>query len=89
MIDGLDFSEELTRAKFEELNADLFKKTMDPVSIALEDSGLKKSQIDEIVLVGGSTRIPKIRSLVKEFFNGKEPNTGINPDEAVAFGAAV
>lgn len=89
LIDGIDFSEELTRAKFEELNADLFKKTMDPVNIALEDSGLKKSQIDEIVLVGGSTRIPKIRSLVKEFFNGKEPNTGINPDEAVAFGAAV
>lgn len=62
---------------------------MDPVNIALEDSGLKKSQIDEIVLVGGSTRIPKIRALVKEFFNNKEPNTGINPDEAVAFGAAV
>lgn len=60
-----------------------------PVETALQDSGLKKSQIDEIVLVGGSTRIPKIRSLVKEFFNGKEPNTGINPDEAIAFGAAV
>jgi endoplasmic reticulum chaperone BiP len=55
----------------------------------LEDSGLKKNEIDEIVLVGGSTRIPKIRSLVKDFFNGKDPNTGINPDEAVAFGAAV
>jgi heat shock protein 5 len=62
---------------------------MDPVSMALEDSGLKKNQIDEIVLVGGSTRIPKVRQLVKDFFNGKEPNTGINPDEAVAFGAAV
>jgi molecular chaperone DnaK (HSP70) len=55
----------------------------------LEDSGLKKTEIDEIVLVGGSTRIPKVRQLVKEFFNGKEPNTGINPDEAVAYGAAV
>jgi len=89
LFDGQDFSEELTRAKFEELNADLFKNTMGPVGVALEDSGLKKNQIDEIVLVGGSTRIPKVRQLVKEFFNGKEPNTGINPDEAVAFGAAV
>lgn len=89
LYEGFDFSEELTRAKFEELNADLFKKTMEPVNIALEDSGMKKSQIDEIVLVGGSTRIPKVRQLVKEFFNGKEPNTGINPDEAVAYGAAV
>ena len=62
---------------------------MGPVGQALEDSGLKKDKIDEIVLVGGSTRIPKIRQLVKEYFNGKEPNTGINPDEAVAFGAAV
>ncbi len=89
LFEGLDFSEELTRAKFEELNSDLFKNTMKPVEAALEDSGLKKKDIDEIVLVGGSTRIPKIRQLVKEFFNGKEPNTGINPDEAVAFGAAV
>jgi heat shock protein 5 len=89
LFEGYDFSEELTRAKFEEINADLFKKTMDPVATALEDSGLKKSQIDEIVLVGGSTRIPKVRQLVKEYFNNKEPNTGINPDEAVAFGAAV
>jgi endoplasmic reticulum chaperone BiP len=62
---------------------------MKPVEAALEDSGLTKAQIDEIVLVGGSTRIPKIRQLVKDHFNGKEPNTGINPDEAVAFGAAV
>ena len=61
LFEGLDFSEELTRAKFEELNADLFKNTMDPVNLALEDSGLKKNEIDEIVLVGGSTRIPKIR----------------------------
>ncbi len=89
LYEGVDFSEVLTRAKFEELNADLFKNTMGPVNSALEDSGFKKNQIDEIVLVGGSTRIPKIRQLVKDFFNGKEPNTGINPDEAVAFGAAV
>lgn len=64
LVEGLDFKEELTRAKFEELNADLFKKTIAPVQTALEDSGLKKSEIDEIVLVGGSTRIPKIRKLV-------------------------
>ena len=62
---------------------------MKPVETALDESGFKKSQIDEIVLVGGSTRIPKVRQLVKDFFNGKEPNTGINPDEAVAYGAAV
>lgn len=89
LYEGLDFSEVLTRARFEELNSDLFKNTLGPVQTALDDSGLKKNQIDEIVLVGGSTRIPKIRQLVKDFFNGKEPNTGINPDEAVAFGAAV
>ncbi|XP_065821489.1 endoplasmic reticulum chaperone BiP isoform X2 [Labrus bergylta] len=84
-----DFSETLTRAKFEELNMDLFRSTMKPVQKVLEDSGLKKPDIDEIVLVGGSTRIPKIQQLVKEFFNGKEPCRGINPDEAVAYGAAV
>jgi len=85
----LDLDEVLTRARFEELNSDLFKKTLGPVQTALEDSGLKKNEIDEIVLVGGSTRIPKVRQLVKDFFNGKEPNTGINPDEAIAYGAAV
>ena len=89
LVDGEDFSETLTRAKFEELNADLFQKTLKPVKQVLEDADLKKSQIDEIVLVGGSTRIPKIQQLIKEFFNGKEPNRGINPDEAVAYGAAV
>jgi len=89
LVEGIDVDEILTRAKFEELNADLFKKTLTPVQTALEDSGLKKNEIDEIVLVGGSTRIPKIRQLVKDFFNGKDPNTGINPDEAVAYGAAV
>jgi len=79
----------LTRAKFEELCADIFKSTLKPVESVLKDSGLKKSEVDEIVLVGGSTRIPKIQNLIKEFFNGKEPNRGINPDEAVANGAAV
>nr|ADM83425.1 heat shock protein 70-3 [Panonychus citri] len=88
-FDGEDFSEVLTRAKFEELNMDLFKSTLKPVQKVLEDADLQKKDIDEIVLVGGSTRIPKIQQLVKEFFNGKEPTQGINPDEAVAYGAAV
>merc|ERR1719460_1335251 len=89
LFDGVDFSETLTRARFEELNMDLFKKTLGPVKKVMEDSSFKKTQIDEIVLVGGSTRIPKVQTLIKDFFNGKEPNKGINPDEAVAFGAAV
>jgi len=89
LIDGIDFSETITRARFEELCADLFKKTLQPVQQVLDDSGLKKSEIDEVVLVGGSTRIPKVQQLIKDFFNGKEPNRGINPDEAVAYGAAV
>jgi len=89
LFDGIDFSETLTRARFEELNADLFKKTLGPVKQVMEDSGLKKTQVDEVVLVGGSTRIPKVQQLMKDFFNGKEPNRGINPDEAVAYGAAV
>jgi len=89
LIDGEDFSETLTRAKFEELNMDLFRGTLKPVQKVLEDADLTKKDIDEIVLVGGSTRIPKVQSLVKEFFNGKEPSRGINPDEAVAYGAAV
>jgi len=88
LFEGIDFSESLTRARFEEINSDLFKKTLTPVKQVLEDSGLKKSDIDEIVLVGGSTRIPKVQQLIKDFFN-KEPNRGVNPDEAVAFGAAV
>ncbi|KAM0949449.1 putative Heat shock protein 70 family [Dioscorea sansibarensis] len=86
---GLDVSETLTRARFEELNSDLFKKTMGPVKKAMKDAGLEKHQIDEIVLVGGSTRIPKIQQLLKDYFDGKEANKGVNPDEAVAFGAAV
>merc|ERR1711988_984448 len=78
LYDGADFSETLTRARFEEINNDLFKNTLGPVKQVMEDSGLKKTQIDEIVLVGGSTRIPKIQQLIKDFFNGKEPNRGIN-----------
>ncbi|XP_061189234.1 endoplasmic reticulum chaperone BiP [Saccostrea echinata] len=89
LFDGEDFSETITRARFEELNMDLFRSTMKPVKQVLEDADLKKEDIDEIVLVGGSTRIPKIQQLVKDFFNGKEPNRGVNPDEAVAYGAAV
>merc|ERR1719450_280919 len=87
--EGIDFSETLTRARFEELNNDLFRQTLKPVQNVMKDSGLKKSEVDEIVLVGGSTRIPKVQKLVKDFFNGKEPNRGINPDEAVAWGATV
>merc|ERR1711865_1045094 len=89
LFDGKDMSETLTRARFEEINNDLFKNTLGPVKQVLEDSGLKKNQIDEVVLVGGSTRIPKVQQLMKDFFNGKEPNRGINPDEAAAYGAAV
>merc|ERR1711906_53220 len=89
LYDGVDFTETLTRARFEEINNDLFKNTLGPVNKVMEDSSFKKNQLDEIVLVGGSTRIPKVQQLIKDFFNGKEPNKGINPDEAVAFGAAV
>ena len=87
--EGKPFSEKLTRAKFEDLCLDLFKKTIPPLQKVLDDSGFKKSDIQEIVLVGGSTRIPKVQQILKEFFDGKEPNRGVNPDEAVAFGAAV
>lgn len=89
LMNGVDFSETLTRARFEELNLDLFKKTLSPVQKVLADAGLQKKEVDELVLVGGSTRIPKVRLLLQDFFNGKTPNTGINPDEAVAYGAAV
>eukprot|EP00884_Botryococcus_braunii_P020063 jgi/Botrbrau1/6740/Bobra.0324s0026.1 len=89
LAEGVDLSEPLTRARFEELNNDLFRKTLGPVKKSLEDADLKKEDIHEIVLVGGSTRIPKVQQLIKDFFNGKEPNKGVNPDEAVAFGAAV
>jgi len=89
LYDGTDFSETLTRARFEELNIDLFKKTLGPVGKVMSDGGIKKGDVDELVLVGGSTRIPKVQQLLKDYFNGKEPNRGINPDEAVAYGAAV
>ncbi len=89
LVDGEDFAETLTRATFEELNADLFVKTLGPTANVLKDAGLEKSEIDEIVLVGGSTRIPKVQELLQDFFGGKEFKRGINPDEAVAYGAAV
>lgn len=89
LFDGIDFSETLSRAKFEELNMDLFRSTMKPVQKVLDDADMKKPDIHEIILVGGSTRIPKVQQLVRDFFDGKEASRGINPDEAVAFGAAV
>merc|ERR1719189_2064550 len=89
LVDGEDFSETLTRAKFEELNIDLFRKTLKEVTKVLEDAELTKKEIHDIILVGGSTIIPKVKQLVKVFFNGREPRSGVNPDEAVAEGAAV
>lgn len=89
LFDGSDFMTKITRAKFEELCIDLFRSTIDPVDRVLRDSKMSKSSIHEIVLVGGSTRIPKVCSLLTEYFNGKELNRSINPDEAVAYGAAV
>jgi len=89
LYEGIDFYTSITRARFEELNSDLFRNVIEPVEKVLNDSKLDKSSIHEIVLVGGSTRIPKIQSLVSSFFNGKEPSKSINPDEAVAYGAAV
>ncbi|CAL1398228.1 unnamed protein product [Linum trigynum] len=89
LFHGMDFSEPLTRAKFEELNLDLFKKTLEVVEATLKDANLGKSELEEVILVGGSTRIPKLREMLKEMFDGKEPCKGVNPDEAVAYGAAV
>jgi len=89
LFQGKDFSETLTRAKFEELCADLFKKTLEPVKKVIADSGMPAKKIDEIVLVGGSTRIPKVQEMLSKYFGGKELNKAINPDEAVAYGAAV
>jgi len=89
LSEGFDFSETLTRARFEELNNDLFKKTLGPVGRVMDDADVAKSEVDEIVLVGGSTRIPKVQQLISDFFGGKEPSKGINPDEAIAYGAAV
>ncbi|XP_029996657.1 heat shock 70 kDa protein 1 [Sphaeramia orbicularis] len=89
LFEGVDFYTSITRARFEELCADLFRGTLEPVEKALRDAKMDKSQIHDIVLVGGSTRIPKIQKLLQEFFNGRELNKSINPDEAVAYGAAV
>ena len=89
LFEGIDFYTTITRARFEELNSDLFRGTMEPVEKALRDAKFDKGQIHDIVLVGGSTRIPKVQKLLQDFFNGKELNKSINPDEAVAYGAAV
>lgn len=89
LMDGIDYKEVVTRAKFEELNKDLFKKCAAPIKTVLDDTDIRPSEVDSVVLVGGSTRIPFIRNLVKLMFNGKEPVTGVNPDEAVAYGAAI
>ena len=89
LFEGVDFYTSITRARFEELNMDLFRKCMEPVEKCLRDSKIDKSAVHEIVLVGGSTRIPKVQSLLSDFFNGKELCKSINPDEAVAYGAAV
>lgn len=89
LFDGMDFYTSISRARFEELCMDLFRSTIDPVEKVLRDSKIDKSKVDEIVLVGGSTRIPKVQKLITDFFNGKEPCKSINPDEAVAYGAAV
>jgi L1 cell adhesion molecule like protein len=89
LFDGNDYSATLTRAKYESLCSDIFQRTMAPVDQVMKDSGFSKKDIDEVVLVGGSTRIPKIQELLSDYFNGKELNKSINPDEAVAYGAAV
>lgn len=89
LFDGIDFNSTITRARFEDLCMDYFKKCMEPCEKVLRDSKIAKNQVDEIVLVGGSTRIPKVQSMLSEFFNGKEPCKSINPDEAVAYGATV
>ena len=89
LFDGIDYSATITRARFEDLCMDYFKKCMGPVDSVLRDAKVAKNEVDEVVLVGGSTRIPKVQSLLSEFFNGKELNKSINPDEAVAYGATV
>ena len=89
LFEGIDFYTSITRARFEELCSDLFKGTLEPVEKAMRDAKMDKSSVHDIVLVGGSTRIPKVQKLLQDFFNGKELNKSINPDEAVAYGAAV
>lgn len=89
MADGSDYYTNITRAKFEELNMDYFRGCLEPVDRVLRDANLSKNQVHEVVLVGGSTRIPKVQQLLSDYFNGKELCKSINPDEAVAYGAAV
>ena len=89
LFDGIDYNTNISRAKFEELCMDLFRKTMDPVEQVLKDAKIDKSMVNEVVLVGGSSRIPKVKQLLSDFFNGKKLNESVNPDEAVAYGAAV
>merc|ERR1712179_314744 len=89
LFEGIDFNTTITRARFEDLCGDYFRNCITPVEKVLKDSGIAKSQVHEIVLVGGSTRIPKGQTLISEYFNGKQPTKSINPDEAVAYGAAV
>ncbi|XP_054087377.1 heat shock protein 68-like [Zeugodacus cucurbitae] len=89
LYEGVDFYTKISRARFEEMCADLFRSTLDPVEKALNDAKMDKSQIHDIVLVGGSTRIPKVQNLLQTFFGGKSLNLSINPDEAVAYGAAI
>ena len=88
-FDGIDFNSSITRARFEEMCGDIFKRTMEPVEKVMRDSKLSKGQVDEVILVGGSTRIPKIQKMLSEFFNGKELCKSVNPDEAVAIGASI
>ncbi|KAG9619081.1 heat shock protein 70, partial [Aureobasidium melanogenum] len=89
LFDGEDFNANITRARFEDINAKAFNGTIQPVEQVLKDANIDKSKVDEIVLVGGSTRIPRIQKLLSDFFNGKKLEKSINPDEAVAYGAAV
>ena len=89
LYEGIDFYTSITRARFEELNIDLFKSTIAPVERVLTDGKIDKNGVDEVVLIGGSSRIPKVQQLLQDFFNGKELNKSINPDEAVAYGAVV
>ncbi|CAN0580617.1 unnamed protein product, partial [Ectocarpus sp. 12 AP-2014] len=89
LFEGIDFNSTITRARFEDMNQDYFQKCLAPVEKVVKDAKMSKGQIHEVVLVGGSTRIPKVQQMLSEFFNSKEPCKSINPDEAVAYGATV
>ena len=89
LYEGIDYTDKITRAKFESICSHIFRKCIEPVEKVLRDAQISKNEIHEVVMVGGSTRIPKVQSLISQFFNGKELNKSINPDEAVAYGAAV